>query len=103
MRPAVGARQPLCAAEDIGISPDLAVNHHFTTSLYYHDPDGNEVELTCDNFPSKAECNSFMATPAMRDAMRPPLFGAEFDPDRLLAMRRSGASEAEMARVGLVT
>ena len=85
----------------IGIGPDLAVNHHFTTSLYYHDPDGNEVELTCDNYPSKAACNDFMRTVAMAEAMQPPLFGTEFDPEQLAAMRRSGESEAAMARIGL--
>ena len=85
----------------LGIRPDLSVNHHFTTSLYYHDPDGNEVELTCDNFSSKPECTAFMATAEMREAMQPPLFGAEFDPEQLLAMRRAGASEAAMARIGL--
>ena len=30
-----------------GITPFLPLNHGFTTSLYYHDPDGNDVELTC--------------------------------------------------------
>lgn len=27
-----------------GITPFLPLNHKFTTSLYYHDPDGNEIE-----------------------------------------------------------
>jgi catechol-2,3-dioxygenase len=85
----------------LGIRPSLCVNHHFTSSLYYRDPDGNEVEITCDNFPSKAECAAFMATPAMAEAMQPPLFGAEFDPEELLRLRRRGAPEAELARIGL--
>src|SRR3712207_1416382 len=38
-----------------GIMPTLPVNHGFTTSLYYADPDGKEVELTGDNFATKAE------------------------------------------------
>lgn len=84
-----------------GILPDSAVNHHFTTSLYYHDPDGNEVELTCDNFPSKAECTAFMGSAAMADAMHPPLFGVAFDPDDLVALHHAGASERTMAAIGL--
>ena len=85
----------------LGILPAASVNHHFTSSLYYRDPDGNEVEITCDNFPTKAECEAFMKTEAMAEAMQPPAFGAEFDPEELLRMRDEGAAEAEMARIGL--
>lgn len=85
----------------LGIIPARSVNHHFTSSLYYRDPDGNEVEITCDNMPSKAECSAFMATSAMADAMQPPFFGSEFDPEELVKLRNKGASEDELARVGL--
>lgn len=85
----------------LGILPALCVNHHFTSSLYYRDPDGNEVEVTCDNFPSKAECSAFMETPAMAEAMQPPLFGAEFDAEELVRLRRIGAGEQQLARIGL--
>ena len=33
-----------------GITPSYCTNHGFQFSLYYHDPDNNEVELGCDNF-----------------------------------------------------
>lgn len=85
----------------MGIAPFMAVNHHFTSSLYYHDPDGNEVEITCDNFPTKAECAAWLGSAQAEAAMQPPFFGAEFDPEALVAMRRAGASAGEMARVGL--
>jgi hypothetical protein len=42
-----------------------------------------------------------MATAEMAAAMQPPLFGSEFDPEALLDLRHSGASELEMARIGL--
>lgn len=87
--------------KEIGITPFMAVNHSFTSSLYYHDPDGNEVEITCDNFPTKSECLAFMRTDEMAQVMQPPLFGAEFEPEELLNLRRSGASGQEMARIGL--
>lgn len=87
--------------KELGIAPEAGVNHHFTSSLYYRDPDGNEIEITCDNFPTKGECEAFMKTPAMAEAMQPPLFGAEFDPEVLLAMRRAGTPFGEMARIGL--
>src|SRR5688500_1885205 len=76
--------------KELGIRPAMSVNHHFTSSLYYHDPDGNEVEITCDNMPTKAECSAFMATPAMASAMQPPFFGSEFDPEELVRLRNKG-------------
>ena len=87
--------------KELGILPAMSVNHHFTSSLYYRDPDGNEVEITCDNMPSKAECSSFMETPEMAEAMQPPFFGSEFDPEELVKLRNEGAPEQELARVGL--
>ena len=84
----------------LGIEPALSVNHGFTCSLYYRDPDGNEVELTADNFATKAECERFMASPSMHEAMAPPTFGAPFNPDELARQRLAGAEEAQMARIG---
>lgn len=81
--------------------PALCVNHHFTSSLYYRDPEGNEVEITCDNRPTKSQCIEFMATAEMKSAMQPPLFGAEFDPEELVRLRNEGAAEEELARIGL--
>ena len=87
--------------KNLGIVPTLCVNHHFTSSLYYRDPDGNEVEITCDNMPTKDQCVAFMATPEMASAMQPPFFGAEFDPEQLTRLRKEGASDQDMARIGL--
>jgi catechol-2,3-dioxygenase len=85
----------------IGIEPAMSVNHHFTSSLYYRDPDGNEVEISCDNLPSKAAARKFMATDAMAAAMTPPFFGAEFDPEELLSLHKAGNRAETLARVGL--
>ena len=82
-----------------GITPTLPVNHGFTTSLYYADPDGNEIELTVDNF-SKSECKAWMGTEQMTAAMTPPAFGDVFDPEELVKMFHEGASHTEMARIG---
>lgn len=87
--------------KSLGITPAMSVNHHFTSSLYYRDPDGNELEITCDNMATKAECSAFMATPQMAEAMQPPYFGSPFDPEELLRMRNDGASEQELAQLGL--
>jgi catechol-2,3-dioxygenase len=87
--------------KDIEVLPALCVNHGFTSSLYYRDPDGNEVEITCDNFPSKSECSAFMQTPEMQQVMQPPFFGSEFDPEELVRLQSNGASRAELACIGL--
>ena len=85
----------------IGIEPAMSVNHHFTSSLYYRDPDGNEVELSCDNLPTKEAARKFMASEEMAAAMTPPFFGAEFDPQELLSLHKAGAPAEKLARVGL--
>jgi catechol-2,3-dioxygenase len=87
--------------KDLGILPTLCVNHHFTSSLYYRDPDGNELEITCDNMPTKADCAAFMATAEMAEAMQPPLFGVEFDPEELSRLRKQGAPDVQLARIGM--
>ena len=83
-----------------GITPFLPLNHRFTTSLYYRDPDGNEVELSVDNFPTKEECDAFVRSERMDEIGRPP-FGYTFDPDELVKLYHQGAPAATLARIGL--
>ena len=40
------------------IKPYWCINHGLTTSLYYHDPDDNAVELQVDNFASSEEADA---------------------------------------------
>ena len=87
--------------KSLGITPATSVNHHFTSSLYYHDPDGNEVEISCDNLPNKEAAHEFMASEAMAAAMVPPSFGGEFDPEELLRLHHDGAPDTQLARIGL--
>lgn len=85
---------------DAGITPSLPVNHRFTTSLYYKDPDGNEVELTVDNFDSKEEGNAYVRDAAAMDALLVPPFGDLFDPEELVRLVHAGASRSELAMIG---
>lgn len=85
----------------LGIEPTLPVNHHFTTSLYYNDPDGNEVEYSVDNFRTKEACSDFVRSEQMAKVIEPPFFGEMFDPEELAKMYHGGASEEEMAKIGL--
>lgn len=42
------------------VLPVLAVNHGPTTSMYYADPDGNQIELQIDNFETPEEGTAFL-------------------------------------------
>lgn len=75
-----------------GIVPHSCVNHGFTTSLYYHDPDGNEVELAVDNFDTREAMNEWFAT----GAFDRNFFGVPFDPEYVVKRQREGASDREI-------
>jgi hypothetical protein len=51
------------------------------TSFYYRDPDGNNVELTAQNFPTLEAMVAFMASQAFKDNPS----GRELDPDAYVA------------------
>ena len=75
-----------------GILPYWCIHHGVTMSMYYADPDGNQMELQVDAFATPAEADAFMSGP--RFARNP--IGVEYDPEALLAKLRAGASEAEL-------
>jgi catechol-2,3-dioxygenase len=75
-----------------GIRPYWCINHGPTTSMYYRDPDNNQVELQIDNFADVRDAKAYMQSAAF--AQNP--IGVEYDPDELVARLRSGAREAEL-------
>lgn len=77
-----------------GIEPFCPVNHGPTTSLYYHDPDGNRIELQVDNFEDMDE-----ATRHMDEAFSVNPVGVLFEPDALVRRRASGAGVEELTRI----
>lgn len=79
-----------------GITPFWCINHGMSTSMYYRDPDGNEIELQVDNFPSMDECLSWFGSPAF--AANP--LGVDFDPEMLMHRLRSGTPVVELLRQG---
>jgi len=87
--------------KSLGITPTMSVNHHFTSSIYYRDPDGNEIEVSCDNLPTKRAASEFMMSKRIAQAMVPPFFGAQFDPEELLELHRTNAPVEKLARIGL--
>jgi catechol-2,3-dioxygenase len=75
-----------------GILPFRPIHHGPTLSLYYHDPDGNSVELQVDCFKTKAETAAFLQSDDFR---RNPV-GVDFDPDALVASWEAGWPEAQL-------
>ncbi len=80
--------------KDRGIKPYWCVHHGFTVSMYYADPDGNQMEFQVDSFGSKEEAAAFMAGPHF--AANP--IGVEYDPDDWLARLRAGAPVSSFIR-----
>jgi catechol-2,3-dioxygenase len=74
------------------IKPYWCIHHGITVSLYYADPDGNQMEFQVDCFASNEEANAFMAGPHF--AANP--IGVEFDPDDWLARMRAGTPASEL-------
>jgi hypothetical protein len=67
------------------ITPYRPIKHGLTLSMYYRDPDGNQLEFQTD-LMSAAEANAFMDGPAFE---KNPI-GEPFDPDELAARYDAG-------------
>lgn len=76
----------------MGVLPYWCVHHGITRSLYYADPDGNQMEFQVDCFPTVDEANAFMHG-AHFEANS---IGVEFDPEDLLARLKAGTPESEL-------
>ena len=69
-----------------GITPYWCVHHGITVSMYYADPDGNQMEFQVDSYESTDEANAFMSGP---DFASNPI-GVEYDPEDWLAQKKAG-------------
>jgi catechol-2,3-dioxygenase len=76
-----------------GIVPVRTINHGPTVSMYYKDPDGNQVELQVDAF-SKADAAAYFHTAPFAEN---PI-GVLFDADKMLADYEAGVPEADLLR-----
>jgi catechol 2,3-dioxygenase-like lactoylglutathione lyase family enzyme len=77
-----------------GIEPALPIHHGGTLSLYYLDPDKNQVELQIDVFDDLAELDAFMRSGKFAEN---PV-GVVFDPDDLARRYHAGVPEAELKK-----
>ena len=75
-------------AKGEGILPILPINHGPTTSLYYMDPDGNQMEVQWDNFRTPEESKAFFAS----DTFLANPVGLIYDPDVFSTGIRAGRS-----------
>lgn len=79
---------------DAGIKPVFVINHGPTTSLYYSDPDGNQIEFQIENYDSVEESTQFFYSEEFAEN---PV-GVEFDPEDMLRKLEAGVPEAELKR-----
>jgi catechol 2,3-dioxygenase-like lactoylglutathione lyase family enzyme len=78
----------------LDIRPVLCINHGPTTSMYYADPDGNQIELQVDNYDTVEAAAEFFYSPAF--AMNP--IGVDFDPKDLARRFHAGEDDASIKR-----
>ena len=81
---------------NLGIQPHLCINHGPTTSLYYRDPDGNQVELQVDNFDTPEALKGWFES---EDFAQNPI-GVTFDPDKLIERFEAGHPIEELVKQG---
>jgi catechol 2,3-dioxygenase-like lactoylglutathione lyase family enzyme len=78
--------------DKVGIRPVTCINHGPTSSMYYADPDGNQVELQIDNYDTVEEAGQFFYSSAF--AKNP--VGVDFEPSELARRFHSGESEVSI-------
>jgi catechol-2,3-dioxygenase len=77
---------------DEGIKPVWPVNHGPTTSLYYQDPDGNQIEFQVDNYDTVEEAGEYFFS---KEFKTNPI-GVDFDPEEMLRKLRAGEDESAL-------
>lgn len=79
-----------------GITPHRCVNHGVTTSMYFYDPDRNQVELLVDNFATAIEGQNYMR---QRSATDKNPVGIDFDPEELVKKIHTGLKLEELQSI----
>jgi catechol-2,3-dioxygenase len=80
---------------ELGIEPDICIDHGMTLSYYYKDPDGNHVELQVDDFGDWAASKEWMHT-SPQFAANP--IGVFVDPARIAQAAAEGETFADIHR-----
>lgn len=77
-----------------GILPIWCINHGPTTSIYYQDPDGNQIETQVDNFDTAEEASEFMVSKSFQEN---PI-GVDFDPEDLIEALKKGEDQKQIKK-----
>ncbi|MEO0410822.1 MAG: VOC family protein [Pseudomonadota bacterium] len=80
----------------LGICPYLEVDHGPTTSFYYKDPDGNQIELQVDNFETLEDAHGYFKS----DAFAKNPLGELIKADDLLVRYRAGEDPYKLLSSG---
>lgn len=72
------------------INPYWCIHHGMTVSLYYADPDGNQLEFQVDSYKTVEETNAFL-----NEHFGANPLGVEFDPEDWLKKLRDGEPESD--------
>jgi catechol 2,3-dioxygenase len=78
-----------------GITPEICIDHGMTFSYYYRDPDGNHVELQCDNFGDWTASKEWMIS---SEAFHANPIGHFVDPEKVAVAAAAGEPFAEIHR-----
>lgn len=78
-----------------GITPYWCVHHGVTVSMYYADPDGNQMEFQVDMFDAADKATAYMHGPVF--GANP--IGIEYDPDEWLTKLRASESLDELVNL----
>lgn len=78
----------------LGMDPIWCTNHGVTLSMYYQDPDGNQLETQVDAFETVEEANAFMDSEEFAEN---PI-GVDFDPEEIIRRFKSGESTAAILK-----
>ena len=76
------------------IAPFWCVNHGPTISLYYRDPDGNQIETQVENFETVDETTAFMFS---KEYQENPI-GTDFVPEELIGRLDRGEDMASITK-----
>lgn len=80
--------------KSIGMEPIWCTNHGVTLSIYYQDPDGNQLETQVDVFDTVEETNAFMDSEEFAEN---PI-GVDFDPEDIIRRFKSGEPEKSILK-----
>ncbi|HEX9741529.1 MAG TPA: VOC family protein [Nitrospiraceae bacterium] len=76
-----------------GIDLTHSINHGQSTSFYYADPDGNEIETYIDNFDTPRECTHFKHWIQYRPGTEYDMQAGAFDPEKMGKLVDAGIDE----------